>query len=149
VGRRIIFLDFDGVLNTVGYVLALGAAQVGEQWLDTRRVRLVAEIARRAGARVVLSTSWRKVFHRPELEAMLRRRGYDGEFAGVTPLLRRARGEEIRAYVDTHWHQIDAWVALDDAVDGMDWLGERHVVTTIEDGLTAEHVEQAVRILEG
>jgi hypothetical protein len=117
--------------------------------LNADKVRLVADLARRTGAQVVLSTSWRYEFTQAELTTMLRRRGFDGAVAGMTPTLRRPRGEEIRAFVEAHGSEIDGWVVLDDATDGMDGLGERHVVTTMEIGLTPEHVERAVRLLLG
>lgn len=144
---RIIFLDFDGVLNTTEFLRRVGAADVGHRWLDPEKVRLLAELTRRTGALIVLSSSWRYAFTQEELEAMLRRCGFDGAFGGMTPKIVRPRGEEIQAWFTAGATEPTHWVALDDAIDGMAWLGEHHIGTTMEQGLTPEHVERAARLL--
>jgi hypothetical protein len=144
---RIVFLDFDGVLNTIDDPCWSRADVGGEGCLDPEKVRLVTALVRRTGALVVLSTSWRLGFAQEELEAMLRRRGFEGGFAGTTPREGETRGEEIQAWLRDHGREVTRWVALDDATQGMEWLGARHVRTTLEEGLTEAHVEEAVRLL--
>jgi hypothetical protein len=144
---RIVFLDFDGVLNTIDDPCWSQADAGNEGCLDPEKVRLVTDLVRRTGALVVLSTSWRLGFAQEELEEMLRRRGFEGGFAGITPREGATRGEEIQAWLRDHGGGVTHWVVLDDATQGMEWLGARHVRTTLEEGLTAVHVEEAARLL--
>lgn len=54
---KVIFLDFDGVLNSEKYVCAFG------HWgviIDPSRMALLKQIVDATGANIVLSTSWRE-----------------------------------------------------------------------------------------
>lgn len=147
MSERIVFLDFDGVLNTTAFLQQVGGAEVGHHWLDPSKVRLLAGLVRRSGARVVFSTSWRYMFTPRELAAMLRRHGFKGEASGVTPIGSTTRGEEIQAWLAAQAAGPARWVALDDDTSGMAWLGERHIRTTMDEGLLPAHVEAAARLL--
>ena len=53
---KIIFLDIDGVLNCMQYLIENNCRGIG---IDPARVALVADIVRASGAKIVLTTSWR------------------------------------------------------------------------------------------
>lgn len=51
----VVFLDFDGVLNNMGSVTAFGTSQT----FDPVSVSLLARLCSEAGAKIVVSSSWR------------------------------------------------------------------------------------------
>jgi Swiss Army Knife RNA repair-like protein len=92
--RRLIFLDFDGCLNST--------CDRPESGLCRSMVTLVSELATATDAHVVLTTSWRE--HNPvaELRQQLADHGFTEAWRIVdaTPYMAgRARGEEIDRYL--------------------------------------------------
>lgn len=164
---KVIFLDFDGVLN--GFDTNEPASPLHPHLhLNPVLMRRLNRIVKRTGAKVVLSTSWRTRHHHPgasaehmtldELREALRLAGFVGEVIGVTPDLARLdtigrtgdvlwrcppRLKEIRAWLDAH--PVSAFVVLDD--DGGAELAGHFVHCSRRTGLTESDVEQAVRIL--
>ena len=53
---KIIFLDIDGVLNSIAYEREKAPEQ---SFIDESRLPLVAQIVRKTGAAIVLSSTWR------------------------------------------------------------------------------------------
>ena len=53
---KVIFLDIDGVLN-----------YNGSSFLSEDKIILLRNILRRTGAKLVLSSSWRIIFYKPEI----------------------------------------------------------------------------------
>jgi hypothetical protein len=141
---RIIFLDFDGVLNSRRFFATRPPDGADDEALDPTAVARVNRIVERTGARVVVSSSWRLSDPVERIVAILRQHGFAGEVVGTTPVLAGSRGREIRAWLRAS-RGITSYVILDDATD-MDGLG-RHVLTRAEDGLLDEHVELACRLL--
>ena len=164
---KVIFLDFDGVLN--GLETNCPPSPIHPLlWLCPPLVARVNHIIARTGAVVVLSTSWRTRAHHTSASAMhmsldelreaLRLAGFVGEVIGVTPDLARLdtigrtgdvlwrcppRLKEIRAWLDAH--PVSAFVVLDD--DGGAELAGHFVHCSKRTGLTESDVEKAVRIL--
>lgn len=125
--------------------------------IDPVAVGLLQEIVTRTGAKVCVSSTWRKLFSIPELQQMLRENGFRGQLIGRTPDFWRApalqarhgrcRGHEIQYWLDRHKrYRIDRFAILDDDSD-MAHLADRLVQTTTARGLEPEHVERAVRLL--
>lgn len=153
---RIVFLDIDGVLNS-GPFIREQAETVG-LWdaadIDVRKMALLNQILERTGAKVVISSSWRKIYPNDVLEQMLRKRGFAGEIVGHTDELWRTpegkplfRGHEIDAWLnDDAPEPVEAFVILDDDSD-MVHLTRWLVKTSFEEGLTQDHVERAVEML--
>ena len=54
---KVIFLDFDGVLNSAKYLLGHGDCGVA---IDPARMALLKQIVDATDAKIVLSTSWRE-----------------------------------------------------------------------------------------
>ena len=137
---KIVFLDFDGVLNN-RESLRKGIHLLPE------KVLLVGEICKRTKAKIVISSTWRmgtpiKVMKEMMWRAGLRfdciidytSKGYDGK-----------RGEQIEQWLREN--NCDCHVVLDDEKFDMGDQVAHLVQTTIETGLTQEHVEQAVAML--
>lgn len=154
---RVVFLDFDGVLNArVGhepYPLAgplphgVDPRDAGD--IDPAAVHLLDDLVARARAKIVISSTWRNRLTLHELRALLRYRGLAGEVIGATPTLwrdaegrRLVRGDEIAAWL-AEAERVEAFVILDDD-DDMAALSAALVRTRGEVGLTTEDVERAV-----
>jgi HAD domain in Swiss Army Knife RNA repair proteins len=153
---RVVFLDFDGVLNHEAFYRAKGPGVLG---LDPTRVALVNEIVARTGAHVVVSSTWRMGTTLSSLRDTLGSVGFTGRVIGKTPdlsaqwkegslvMAAKERGDEIQAWIDGfRRHPVASFVILDDDGD-MAHLKHRLVRTTFAEGLTREHVERAVEML--
>lgn len=89
--NKIIFLDIDGVLNTV-YSLNKGVHLIPE------KARLVNALANMTGADIVISSAWR---YDPNLTHMLWRVGL--ETSGLkTPYIHGKRGIEIDSFMEDY-----------------------------------------------
>jgi len=154
---KIIFLDFDGVLNSDAFFKANDNRYLPET-LDLAAVARVNTIVARTGAKVVVSSTWRLGYSLDQLKDILGRHHLSGEVIGVTPVIqdvdedrvivvRKApRGLEIQRWLDTQPEPPEAFVILDDEAD-MEHLGGRLVRTQFATGLGDEQVEAAVALL--
>lgn len=151
---KIIFLDIDGVLNSVRYDRARTATQGN---IDETRLPILKKITDETGAQIVLSSSWRKHWDKAadfcddsgrEINALFSKYGltvYD-----KTPVLPdNDRAEEVRLWLKEH-NDTENFVILDDIQFG--WGGDLqgHLVRTnsrIGFGLENEHVKKAIEIL--
>ena len=124
-----IFLDIDGVLAPIRRWDRYGD-------LDPMCVRVLNEIVARAGADVVVSSTWRYGKTVAELQEMLEAQGFCGRVVDVTPTGApgTARGDEIAAWLAEH--EISGYAIVDDHGDVGD-LRARLVVTQPAHGLTA------------
>ena len=149
---RVIFLDFDGVLNTHAYLVTMkNEDPIGEAAaLDPAAVARVNKIIEATGAVVVVSSSWRYGRTVGYLEEMLVSRGFKGKVVGTTPEQGAGpqRGDEIRAWVNTH-PEVESFVVLDDDSD-MEAVRQHFIKTywNREDGgLQDHHIDRAIKIL--
>jgi len=162
----VIFLDFDGVLNSWRYFKdahtnGITLAQAHQQ-IDRKAVRWLNEIVTKTGAVVVISSTWRVLYSLPDLTAWLIDKGFVGEIVGVTPSLscRRVgpdqsqaaaaaasaeRGHEIDAWLKEH-PEVESFVILDDGND-MAMHMARLVLIDARKGLKPKHVAAAVALL--
>lgn len=158
MGMKIIFLDIDGVLNT-HYTKELTSS--GAVFVQDNKIEILKEIIDRTGAKVVLSSTWRKGWR--EMDFGMTDSSYIRDFIELrdkllefgielydkTPILdvfMRRRGEEIKAYLDHH--EVDGYVIIDD-LSGK-WLRpcSSHLLQTSESkGLEEKHIKIAERIL--
>ncbi|MGZ5970954.1 MAG: HAD domain-containing protein [Polyangiales bacterium] len=150
---RVLFLDIDGVLNTRSYVQSAGwAAPLGSdrdlQIIDPAAVGLLNLVVEETGALVVISSSWRITYELPQLDSMLKQRGFDGRVLGATPQLPgRRRCMEIGEWLADN-RRVDAFAIVDDDEDAGVEHARNFVQTSFEEGLTRDHVETLVRILQ-
>lgn len=161
---RLIFLDIDGVLNSLasfgvtskrGYRKAKGTAKARAKEnysvliddIDKEAVSRLNRIIERTGAKVIISSSRRKDYSYQEIEKHLQAAGFTGEVIGSTPVFIGEdvrRGDEI-GYVASKLKP-ERFVILDDGND-MRHLKDRLVLTDTATGLLDEHVERAVALL--
>ena len=171
--RRILFLDFDGVLNNNRWVWSwetrreMMAAFVREQaanrskwmpkrhhaWLaralthvDPFRVCMLNNIIRGLDVQVVISSAWRIVWEPEELQWILDQQGFFGRVIDRTPSLGVDRGLEIADWIKNNG-PVDRWVVLDDSEDAGESQEGHFVKTDGSVGLEPEHVEMARKIL--
>ena len=168
--RPIVFVDFDGVLNSVHtrcrWLNQKEANRYMSQPLCARRIMLLDGLCRDAGAVVVFSTAWRcfKNESTATLLGYLQEGGFTGDALGSTPDMSAGwprnpyetgkdralptRGNEIKTWLDEH-APTAPYVVLEDC-EPMDPLPpERIVWTKDQDGLTEERVVAALEVLRG
>lgn len=148
---KLIFLDFDGVLNSLPFL----ASEPGRMdRLDPAAVVRLNAIVARSGAKVVISSTWRLKRSLDELRARLSEVGFIGEIIDRTPELRErgllyiplaTRSQEILMFIEGLASPPESFVALDDA--DLDDIAQNHVKTDFAMGLLDEHVEAALWIL--
>ncbi len=148
---RVVFLDFDGVLNSRALVeRAPAPLAIGLDLLDADAVASVERFCVAENAEIVVTSTWRLTFDRAALEHLLRAKGLTtARVRDVTPMIphKRGRGQEIQSWLDAQSSaHLEGIVILDDDPDMlhlMPWL----VQTSFETGLTAAHLDDALTIL--
>lgn len=139
---KVIFLDFDGVLNSAE-TLARGIH------LDPEKVIMLRNISDETDANIVVSSTWRIHFNQREIRELLYRAGFKGRHRviGSTPDSRNGfRGAEIEAWLKDK-EDIEKYVIIDDGSDFYDYQRQVHVTTNFATGLTERDVEKAIEIL--
>lgn len=153
---KIVFLDVDGVLNSVRYDRQRGA---DEGNIDRSRLPLLKRLIDKTQAQIVLSSSWRKHWDADgarldgvgrEMVALFAEYGLS--IYGKTDCLDgNDRAEEIRAWLAEH-ADTEEYVILDDIAFGWGAELQAHLVRTdprIGWGLGDAHIDKAIAILGG
>ncbi len=133
---RVLFLDFDGVLNSTEWfernIQAIREStsllQRGEQELDPVLVERVSALVAETNTSVVISSTWRILHSLENINEMLLRRGWTAPPAiGVTDRTQTGfRGHEVNMWLAEH-PQFTHHVILDDSTD---FLPEQPLVRT-------------------
>jgi hypothetical protein len=181
---RVIFLDIDGVLNSESFGRALEDKhrQLGhgelerkrdttcncfaiENQIDDAAVARLNRLVAQTEAKIVISSSWRKLFDLAELKTVLLAHGLVAEIIGVTPNAfdettrfdmtmeygatgeRLYRGHEIDYWLRYQGEGVVHFVILDDGSD-MEMHSRRLVQTDPDIGLCDDDVGLAIRMLE-
>ena len=143
---KLVFLDVDGVLNSLGS--CRGGIEIQED-----KLKLLKKIIDCIGAEIVISSSWRLVNHElKQLSDALKK--YNMRYIGVTPKL-FYRTDEIASFIKSYRKinkniYISHWIAIDD-INLSKWnakMMKNHFVhTSLLRGLTEFHVEKAIKLL--
>lgn len=150
-----LFLDIDGVLNSVGYVYSRRPVGFGpKHMIDPEAVAVLNQIVERWHPNIVLSSTWRRS-GRESIQRLLAEQGFIGELADVTPpdVDGRHRHEDIKLWLDTNPRAWDRYVVIDD--DPMAWSNAGYadrgfyLATHFSLGLVPEHLPLLARWLEG
>lgn len=159
--NKIIFLDIDGVLNSqntfidnheyrkffVKYMNGSIEDEIVYTMLDIDldKVFMLRDICNLTGAKVVVSSSWRRLRKYSLFEEKLTSLGIP--IVGVTPFIGNNRGDEIRKYLEDN--KIDEFVILDDDIFKDFNELENYLIKTsfYEEGLTEEISREVVRVL--
>lgn len=150
--KPIIFLDFDGVLNTEQYQaeLAISRNPVRDEWgplFSARAVGNLKKIVEATNADIVVTSTWRFIHGLAGLKKMWSQRSMPGKLRGILPCdsLLPTRGEEISEYLSGH--QISAYVILDDLDEFMDSLCPHFIPVNPIVGISEIDVQKATSIL--
>jgi hypothetical protein len=148
---KIIFLDFDGVLNSARYLLR---CEESGFVIDPARMVLLKKIADATGAKIVLSTSWREHWSKNQTECsstgvrindIFRKFGL--QILDKTPSLHAPRETEIKTWLDNH-PEVENFVVLDDRLMCAPFLEGHFVKTSYHfDGLDETDAQKAIDIL--
>ena len=151
--RKIIFLDFDGVLNTEYYQ---GLLQFqGKQWqdqygafFDPRAVRQLKRVIDTTDADIVVESSW-KYLGLEAMQELWRVRNLPGRVIDITPSLtdNASKGEEIAAWLSEHATLDTRYVIIDDEYVVLDAQIPFFIWTNPYEGLTEEQADRAMLIL--
>lgn len=146
---KVIFLDFDGVLNSMDY--ARRTRQIGDSCtvydLDPDAGARIKKLVDLSGAKIVISSTWRINNTLAELQYDLESFGIAKEdVIGVTPRMNAERGYEIQAWLDKTTEEIESYVIIDDSSD-MAHLLPRLVRTSWKTGFRDDHIDAALGML--
>lgn len=147
---KILFLDFDGVLNSKRWMATAGDVMPSSlldhrNHVDMAAVARLERIVAATGAKVVISSTWRLIHPLSELKNILSKNGFTGDVIGMTPNSKGQRGNQIADWLNTNG-PVESFVILDDS-DDMVHLMHKLVLTTWEHGLQDEHVVSAIGFL--
>lgn len=155
-GRKIIFLDCDGVINSTQWEVTrkdLPPGSYVDNAIDPRCVQRIVEICEATGAKIVMSSDWRVVW--PFSRTRLERAGIpEGLIIDCTPFLdqlpgalRVSRGTEIQAWIDTHKDTYD-YLIIDDREDFTPEQTRLHLIHTNNwVGITEKDTNAAIEML--
>lgn len=165
---KLIFLDIDGVLNNHSHCDEAKSSRI-----EADRVRLLNMLLKATGAKVVLSSAWRYLVHRGDMQVsgidwLLRSHGMLADrLIGITqpdtmtrdayngdpkswPVVNE-RGQQIVDWMDAWFNQggedIEGFVAIDDLDLGITRAGVPLVLTEGSVGLTPVDIRKAAHVL--
>lgn len=157
---KLLFLDIDGVLNSVSCHTKTFS---GYLFVEDRLIQNLKTITDATGAKIVLSSTWR-IGHYDIVNgdsnseaaidfSMLERRlkSFRLTILDYTRLSNDMnRGGDIKDYLE-RWNvdKIDSFVIIDDEASGLQLYTKNLVKTEYKYGLTKEDCEKAISILNG
>lgn len=146
---KVIFLDFDGVLNNDKWIHQVYAnrnqyisfAEREQAEINPEKVLMINNFAKEFDAQIVVSSSWRITHSLDELNVFLTIAGLERKAIDITPRdYRGYRGAEVKAWLKEH-PEVTHHVIFD---DDHDFDAEQPLVlTSWYTGLENEHIEQA------
>ncbi len=158
---KLIFLDFDGVLNSKKWFNTLNNRHVDDkiilvdtdQMLDPEPVELINQLVEQTGAEVIISSSWRILHTLDSLNQSLKDAGARFKATDVTQRLYTPRGIEIQTYLDYVaglGGVVEQFVIIDDDSDMEHLRNTKHFIKTIfVYGFTKWHFDEALKVLNG
>lgn len=162
---KIIFLDIDGVLNSIAWakkckelnggvpqlasIMQRDRDNVSQESLgwDPESVNILKTVLEKTDAKIVISSSWRIMNTLDNLKKYFSVFGIDCVI-DVTPRVNFAgsiRGDEINLWLDTYPNDIDSFVIFDDDSDF--YSGQPLIKTSYKNGLQKEHADEAITTL--
>ena len=127
---KIIFLDIDGVLNSLSHDVVLDMTnppQIDAEKMNRWNINLLRLLVEKTGASIVISSTWRKDPRHidknspdtEKIQVFKNHFSYHGwenaPVIGLTPNLSGFRGEEVAVWLDNN--QVESYVILDDDTD--------------------------------
>ena len=150
--NKIIFLDFDGVLNTEHYQ---GLLQYqGKPWqdeygafFDPKAVKQLKRIIDATDADIVVESSW-KYLGLDAMKELWKVRNLPGTIIDITPsLLGKNKGVEIASWLSKYAKQDLRYVIIDDEYVILDSQLPHFILTNPYEGITEEQANRAISML--
>ena len=139
---KIIFLDVDGVLNSL---------QDGNsvRLRTDSHLKLLKQIVDATGAKIVLSSSWRIGHTKARNNLLKRLEEYGLQIMDSTPVLSGAssRGDEIRQWLNESKYEIESFVILDNEDDMGEFTAKNLVQTNTAIGLQDKDASKCISML--
>jgi hypothetical protein len=140
---KIVFLDFDGVLNCDHSVCELGTRY--KFWPAS--IKALNEVLTRTGARIVISSTWREHWTLSENAASLEKAGLvPGRIVGKTCVSETERGIQIDSWLKAVPYVVESFVILDDK-DDMAMHRQRLVRVDSKTGFGMNDARRAIEVL--
>lgn len=153
---KVIFLDIDGVLNSIDSIIAFAAKKhhVGflhnADRLDPVSVGLLQRACIESGASIVISSTWRKLYNEDEFVNIFKEYGWeDFPIIGVTDNANscgQTRGNEIQRWLDANDNP--EYVIVDDDSDMLHIQHERFVHVSNVSGFRTKHYCRVLRLFD-
>lgn len=153
--KPIVFLDFDGVVETIYWEKAKDGTWSYNVHKDSRTelnnkqaIGWLNELYKKVPYDVVVSSTWRIGMSKAELQWLLTQSGFDPEIKviGSTPVLYQQRGLEIQEWIDDHQFE-GKFIIIDDDSD-MCHLLPMLVRCDCQLGFTIYDYQKALKLLE-
>lgn len=158
---KIVFLDFDGVLNSHLYFKSTPRGKELHDDIDPEAVARLNTLCTETGAKIVVSSTWRLGRPVDALQAILDARGFKGEVIGKTEDMRCGpnsdailRGNEVLQWIKAHpaecgapYWDFSEYVILDDDSDFLYWQRNNLVLCDPFAGMTPQTVFRAKKVL--
>lgn len=153
--QPIIFLDFDGVVETIYWeqnengVWNFNIHKHGREELNNKQaIGWLNELYRCVPYDIVVSSTWRIGMSVEELQNLITRSGFDPNIKviGSTPVLHRQRGEEIQAWINEN-NFTGKFIIIDDDSD-MCHLLPLLVRTDCQLGFTIYDFQKSLKLLQ-
>lgn len=165
---KVLFLDFDGVLNSSEFLFELGEKLKADQeaaaymnmdlaMIDKKAVALLNQVVEQTHCQIVVSSTWRMGRTRHDLQGILMTQGFQfGVFSSTPVSLDKTRGEEIGEWLLAHEKRTEGaalkdpvtnFAIVDDDADDIPPYSHRLVQTNREVGLTQEDVDRLIQML--
>ena len=150
---KVVFLDFDGVLNSAEY--RSNADDYHSNFIDERKIGMLADFANETDAKIVLTTQWRLHWNEgcvqahpdgERINALFEKHGL--KIYSKTDYLDNNRNLEIADWLVRH--DVESYVIFDDVDFGWSESNRIRFVRTDDsaDGLSEENLATAKRIFE-
>jgi hypothetical protein len=141
---KVIFLDFDGVLNNMGTVFKKIKFE-GFTGIDPTNVEHFNALMDQTDAKIVVSSTWRMGRSQERLQEILVENGVKGEVVGRTKCLwSGVRGMEILQWMEHG--PVDGFAIIDDSED-MAHLATHLVRTSWACGFQQLHISKVLETL--
>lgn len=146
---KVIFLDIDGVLNSIDTMLAFpDKPHPRSEELDQVSVNLIKRLCTETNAKIVISSTWRKLYSRKEFLEIFERYGWPFfPIIGVTDSYNshgQTRGHEIQRWLDVN-SDVE-YIILDDDSDMLESQMDRFVHCSNVNGFRSKHYCKAMRL---
>ncbi len=146
LGKPIIYLDIDGVLNNNNDFSRKHRALTGSDVMELGKINLLKKIIEATKAEVVLISTWR-LTSRDRRAAFAILHSHDIFAHRTTPPEFADKVESIHKFMENH--RTENYIIIeDDWIDFMhDFPSERLIKCYWMDGLVVDHVTQAIEVL--